>query len=137
MVAVMRLQVTLYAYCLLVMNTHCSIVFDICPRVIISSSFRFKHFTTALCTLSALSISASLISSPRYFNVNSTNYQDPHYATFSLPSLLPPNYVLTFFYFLFHFLGVGGRETLKKDRQCTYDVTLWRVRIGIVAVEKQ
>jgi hypothetical protein len=134
MFAGMCLQVTLYAYCLLVMNMHCNIIFCIRPRVIISSSLNFMHFITALCTLS---ISASLIWSPWYFNVNSTNYQVPHYATFSLLSLLPPNYVLMFFYFLLRFLGVGGRETVKKDRQYTYDVTLWRVRIGIVAVEKQ
>jgi len=31
----------------------------------------------------------------------------------------------------------GDKETVKKYRQCSYDVTLWRVRMGIDAVEKQ
>jgi len=50
MVAGTRLQITLYAFCLLVVNMRYNILFFICPGVIISSSLHFVHFTTALCT---------------------------------------------------------------------------------------
>ena len=39
--------------------------------------------------------------------------------------------------YIFVSLEINNMNKLEQDRQCTFNVTLWRVRVTTVAVEKQ